>query len=96
MKRILMLTILSIGFSACSSAENTNVSNKNTNANYNQNTALQQIRNKIQKPANNRQRDINAVQQQIEQGSSNSANQNGLSNVKKDNLHELQHAPETR
>lgn len=96
MKKILMLTILSISFSGCSSTENTNVSNKSANTNYNQNTAIQQIRNQLKQPAENHQKDINAIQKQIEQGVSNTNNQNGLSNVKKDNLHELQHAPETR
>jgi len=98
MKKLLIIASMSVGFSACSSAENRNISN-NANTNYNQNTALQQIRNQIKQPAENRQKDINAVQQQIEQGVSNvnnSSNQNTSKSLDREKLHDLQPAPETR
>ncbi len=95
MKKLIILTLLSIVFSACSSAETNNAANKNVNTNYNQNTAFQQIRNQVQKPAENHQKDINALQKEIEQGVSNTANSSNR-NTAKNSLHESQHAPETR
>lgn len=96
MKKIFLITLLSATLSACSSAENTNIVNKNANINANQNTMIQKITNQIKEPNNKHLNDINAVQKEIEQGVSNSANKNTANNPIKDQLHESQHAPETR
>lgn len=92
MRKIMLITLLSVIFVACSSAENTNIANKNANINANQNTMIQKLTNQIKEPNNKHLNDINAIQKEIEQGVSNSANKNSV----KDQLHESQHAPETR
>ncbi len=96
MKKVILITLISVVLSACSSAENTNTANKNANINANQNTMIQKITNQIKEPNNKKLNDINALQKEIEQGVSNSANKNSTVNSVKDQLHESQHAPETR
>lgn len=93
---MIFLTILAVGMTACSNAENTTIANKNANINANQNTMIQKITNQIKEPNNKHLNDINAVQKEIEQGVSNSANKTSTTNSVKDQLHESQHAPETR
>ncbi|HMS40207.1 MAG TPA: membrane lipoprotein lipid attachment site-containing protein [Pyrinomonadaceae bacterium] len=96
MKKMILITLFSVALTACSSAENTNIANKNTNINANQNTMIQKITNQIKEPNNKHLNDLNAVQKEIEQGVSNSANKKPTTNSVKDQLHESQHAPETR
>lgn len=80
MKKLLLITIFCLSIFACQTAENTNVSNKNTNTNYKQNMAIENIRKQIQDPATNHQREINTVQEQFETGTSNVANSNKQTN----------------
>lgn len=89
MKKSLMIMALTIGFFGCQTAENTNVSNKNTNANYNQNTEIQKIRNQLKQQATNQQKNINAVQEQFEKGTSNVANSNNQTNNFREKLHAI-------
>ena len=92
MKKILLITLFCVCVFACQTAENTNIGNKNTNANYNQNSELQKLRNQLKQQGDSHQKDINTVQQQIEQSNSNVENLNNQ--VNREKLHQVE--PEAR
>ena len=94
MKKILLITIFSFGLFACQTAENSNIVNKNSNTNINQISDIEKLRQKLNQPAANRERDVNAIQQQIEQGTSNVSNSNQTTNAVREKLHEIE--PEKR
>lgn len=91
MKKILLIAIFCLSLSACQTAENKIVENKNTNANYNQNVELQKIRNSLKQQPSNLERNSNTAQNQIEQSNSNIENLMPRNLNKIDEKHEKSH-----
>ena len=90
MKKTLLITIFSFGLFACQTAEKSNIVNKNLNANNNQGSEIEKLRQKLNQPAANREREVNNLQQQIEQGTSNNPNSNQTANTVREKLHQIE------
>ncbi|CAN5529042.1 hypothetical protein BH10ACI1_BH10ACI1_04500 [soil metagenome] len=94
MKKLLLAMVIGLGFCACQTAQNTNVENKNTNTAYNQNRALENLRQQMKDQSSNSRKSLENIQNQIENGNPSSENVNNQLNNSREKLHDIE--PETR